>query len=42
MNGKAPPVYRYAEPEATSEDITSDDNDETSSSGPRAAVVGGE
>jgi len=42
VNGKAPPVYRYAEPEATSEDITSDDNDETSSSGPRAAVAGGE
>merc|ERR1712038_1258552 len=42
VNGKAPPVYHYAEPEATSEDITSDDNDETSSSGPRAAVAGGE
>ena len=40
VNGKAPPVYRYAAPEAPTEDIASDDNDENSSNGPRAAVAG--
>ena len=42
VNGKAPPIYRYAAPDAPSEDATSDDNDETSNNGPRAAVAGGE
>merc|ERR1711997_1015809 len=37
VNGKAPPVYRYAAPEAPTEDMASDDN---SSNGPRAAVAG--
>ena len=40
VNGKAPPVYRYAAPEAPTEDMASDDNDENSSTGPRAAVAG--
>jgi len=40
VNGKAPPVYRYAAPEAPTEDMASDDNDENSSNGPRAAVAG--
>ena len=40
VNGKAPPVYRYAAPETPTEDMASDDNDENSSTGPRAAVAG--
>merc|ERR1712038_237823 len=40
VNGKAPPVYRYAVPEAVPEDNFSTD-DETSS-GSRAAAVGGD
>ena len=40
VNGKAPPVYRYAAPEAPTEDMASDDNDENSNNGPRAAVAG--
>merc|ERR1719351_625563 len=40
VNGKAPPVYRYAAPEAPTEVMASDDSDENSSNGPRAAVAG--
>merc|ERR1711981_233373 len=38
-NGKSPPMYHYAVPEAASEEASTDDNDETS--GSRVAAVGG-
>ena len=40
-NGKSPPMYHYAVPEATSDEAATSDNDENSNSGPRVAAVGG-